>query len=54
LERTVLIVSGILLVIPQLLVSGIGAIGLIVVLIIQYAKSAGERKQAKADEPQTV
>ncbi|NLZ98263.1 MAG: TRAP transporter fused permease subunit, partial [Micrococcus sp.] len=54
LERTVLIVSGILLVIPQLLVSGIGAIGAIIVLIIQYAKSAGERKQAKADEPQTV
>src|SRR5699024_8121010 len=53
-ERVVLIVSGILLVIPQLLVSGLGAIGVVIVLIIQYAKSAGERKQAKADEPQTV
>lgn len=54
LERTVLIVSGILLVVPQLLVSGIGAIGLIIVLVIQYGKSSRERKQTKADEPQTV
>ena len=53
-ERTVLIVSGILLVIPQLLVSGLGAIGLIIVLVIQYSKSSRQRKQAKTAAPQTV
>src|SRR5699024_7473983 len=53
-ERVVLIVSGILLVIPQLLVSGLRAIGPAIVLSMHYAKSAGERTQAKAEEPHTV
>lgn len=53
LERTLMMVSGILLVIPQLLVSGIGAIGLIIVLIIQYGKWSSHRKQTKARAPQT-
>lgn len=44
LERTVLIVSGVLLVVPQLMVSAIGAIGLIIILVIQYRKASRERK----------
>ena len=54
LERSVLIVSGILLVIPQLLVSAIGAIGLIIVLVIQYGKVSRQRKETPTDARQTV
>ncbi|HEY4577554.1 MAG TPA: TRAP transporter permease [Yaniella sp.] len=43
LERVVLIVSGILLIIPDLMVSGIGAIGLTVVTVFHYLGSKRQR-----------
>lgn len=48
LERLVLIGSGIMLVIPNLTVSGIGAVGLIVVAVLQYMQRSRQRKAATA------
>lgn len=55
-ERTVLIASGVLLVIPDITVSAAGAIGLIVITVLQYIKRSRERQAVKAaeEQPQTV
>jgi len=55
-ERTVLIVSGVLLVIPDITVSAAGAIGLIVITVLQYIKRSRGRQTVKTTEeqPQTV
>src|SRR5690625_2084341 len=55
-ERTVLIVSGVLLVIPDITVSAAGAIGLIVITVLQYIKRSRGRHTVKTTEeqPQTV
>lgn len=54
-ERIVLIASGVLLVIPDLLVSGIGAIGLIIVTVFQYLASKRQRTNtATPQQAETV
>lgn len=53
-ERIVLIASGVLLIIPDLFVSAIGAIGLIIVTVFQYLQYKRQQRETTSSQAQTV